>query len=69
MSTPTPEPAPALTASQLADALGVGLEQVNRLARDRRIPFINVGTGVREDRRYDLDAVKAALTVAPRAGA
>lgn len=62
----SPQPT-LLTGDELAEQLRINSEQVARLARSRRIPYINVGTGVREDRRYDLTAVKAALERTPRA--
>lgn len=51
----------ALTADQLAAALGVHVESVRRWSRDRRIPYFHVGGSEREYRRYDLVAVREAL--------
>lgn len=48
-----------LTARQLAERIGVSATQVRSLAREGRIPEIVVG---KNTRRYDLDAVVAALT-------
>lgn len=48
-----------LTARQLADRLGLSAGQVRDLARTGRIPEVVVG---RNTRRYELDAVVAALT-------
>lgn len=48
-----------LTARQLADRLGLSVRQIRILAQSGRIPEITVG---KNTRRYDLDAVVAALT-------
>lgn len=48
-----------LTARQLADRLGLSARQIRSLAQSGRIPEITVG---KNTRRYDLDAVVAALT-------
>ena len=56
------EPQPLfLPARQLAARLGLSAGQVRDLARAGRIPGIAVG---KNTRRYDLDAVVAALTKA-----
>ncbi len=47
-----------LTAQQLAERIGISAGQVRALAREGRIPEIVVG---KNTRRYDLDAVIAAL--------
>ncbi len=47
-----------LTARQLAERIGISAGQVRALAREGRIPEIVVG---KNTRRYDLDAVVAAL--------
>lgn len=48
-----------LTAPELADRLGVGVESVRRWARDGRIPCLRPGE--RGHHRFRLDAVVAAL--------
>ncbi|MDR1535784.1 MAG: helix-turn-helix domain-containing protein [Planctomycetota bacterium] len=48
-----------LNARQLAGRLGLSVRQVRALAKEGRIPEIMVG---KNTRRYDLDAVIAALT-------
>ncbi|MCC8108176.1 MAG: helix-turn-helix domain-containing protein [Planctomycetes bacterium] len=48
-----------LNARQIAERLGLSVRQVRALAKDGRIPEITVG---KNTRRYDLDAVVAALT-------
>ena len=48
-----------LTARQLAGRLGLSVGQIRALAKEGRIPEITVG---KNTRRYDLDAVVAALT-------
>ena len=48
-----------LNTRQLAERLGLSLGQVRSLSRSGRIPEITVG---KNTRRYDLDAVVAALT-------
>jgi hypothetical protein len=55
------EPKKLLTQNQLAVALNVCQETVSRLTVNKRIPFICVG---RRGKRYDLDAVIAALASA-----
>ncbi len=47
-----------LTARQLAERIGISTGQIRALAREGRIPEIVVG---KNTRRYDLDAVIAAL--------
>ena len=47
-----------LTARQLAERIGISTGQIRSLAREGRIPEIVVG---KNTRRYDLDAVIAAL--------
>ena len=49
--------APLVDKRTLAHALGVSTASVDRLCREGRIPFVLVG----EVRRFDLDAVRAAL--------
>jgi excisionase family DNA binding protein len=53
-------PSPLLTRDQLAVALGVHKTTVTRLTALGRIPFVSVG---RRGKRYDLEAVVAALSV------
>ena len=53
-------PSPLLTREQLATALGVHKTTVTRLTALGRIPFVSVG---RRGKRYDLEAVVAALSV------
>jgi excisionase family DNA binding protein len=48
-----------LTQNQLAAVLNVCTETVSRLTVNKRIPFICVG---RRGKRYDIDAVIAALS-------
>lgn len=48
-----------LNARQLAGRLGLSVRQIRALAQTGRIPEITVG---KNTRRYDLDAVVAALT-------
>lgn len=55
-NTPPAEPT-LLTADELATHLRVHIETVRRWAREGKIPSLSGG----KDRRYDLDAVKAAL--------
>jgi excisionase family DNA binding protein len=50
-------PPPLLDKKGLAHALGVSTATVDRLCRERRIPYVHVG----DVRRFDLDAVRAAL--------
>jgi len=57
-ATAGPNPiAPLLDKRALAHALGVSTATVDRLCRQQRIPFVTVG----EVRRFDLEAVRAAL--------
>jgi excisionase family DNA binding protein len=52
-----PEPAPLLSKQQIAAALGVSTATVDRLCRERAIPFVTVG----DSRRFDLANVRQAL--------
>ncbi|HEV3189330.1 MAG TPA: hypothetical protein VGY54_02475 [Polyangiaceae bacterium] len=52
-------PQPLLDKRALAHALGVSTATVDRLCRERRVPYVHVG----EVRRFDLEAVRAALGV------
>ncbi len=52
-----------LTARQLAERLGLSIGQVRALVQAGRIPEITIG---RNTRRYDLEAVVAALTTTDR---
>jgi len=59
MST-TPTTPTLLTREQLAASLGVHKTTITRLTALKRIPFVSVG---RRGKRYDRDAVVAALSV------
>lgn len=50
-----------ITQNQLAQALNVCQETISRLTVTKRIPYIPIG---RRGKRYDLDAVVAALASA-----
>jgi excisionase family DNA binding protein len=50
-------PAPLLDKRGLAHALGVSMPTIDRLCREGRVPYVQVG----ESRRFDLQAVRAAL--------
>ena len=52
-----PEPTPLLSKQQLAAALGVSTATIDRLCRERAIPFLTVG----DSRRFELVAVRQAL--------
>ena len=54
----TPPPKHDLDCQQLARALRCGADTVRKLARDRRIPFIELSPN---QRRFNLDEVLAAL--------
>jgi hypothetical protein len=51
------EPAPLLSKQQLALALGVSTATIDRLSRERAIPFLIVG----DARRFELVSVRQAL--------
>jgi len=51
------EPAPLLSKQQLATALGVSSATIDRLCRERAIPFLTVG----DSRRFDLVSVRLSL--------
>jgi excisionase family DNA binding protein len=53
------EPSPLLSKQQLAAALGVSTATVDRLCRERAIPFLTVG----DSRRFELLAVREALAM------
>jgi excisionase family DNA binding protein len=50
---------PLLTASQVAELLGVSRDTVDDLARCGRLPFVNVGLGRRVTRRFRAEAIEA----------
>jgi excisionase family DNA binding protein len=52
-----PEPTPLLSKQQIATALGVSTATIDRLCRERAIPFVTVG----DSRRFDLLNVRQAL--------
>jgi excisionase family DNA binding protein len=56
-----PPPRPLLTKSELANALRVSTATVDRRLREKRIPFVPVG----DVKRFDLEAVRAALPEVP----
>ncbi len=58
---PSPRPMPLVDKRELALSLGVSAATIDRLCRQGRIPFILVG----EVRRFDFDAVRAALETKP----
>ena len=53
-----------LTSSKLGREIGLTKQTVCRLAKDGRIPYIQLPSG---HRRFDLEAVKAALASDPMA--
>jgi hypothetical protein len=56
-----PPPAPLLSKSELAHALGVSTAKIDRLIRAKRIPFRWVG----DTKRFDLAVVRSALPEEP----
>ncbi|HZM05040.1 MAG TPA: hypothetical protein VFC44_18720 [Candidatus Saccharimonadales bacterium] len=50
-----------ITKAELAVALGFNPRTINNFMRQRKIPFIKVGTGQQADVRFDLPEVIAAL--------
>ncbi len=58
---PSTSLAPLLTPHECAAALGISIATLNRRVIEGVIPFVQIG----DARRYDLDAVRAALVAAP----
>jgi hypothetical protein len=61
---PQAPPAALVPKQGLAAALGISPTQVDRLVRDGRIPFFNIGA----TKRFDVVAVREALQAKPKPG-
>jgi hypothetical protein len=63
-ATASPAPAPGqrlITKAELAAALQFNPRTINNFMKQRKIPFIKVGSGRQADVRFDLDEVILAL--------
>lgn len=58
-----------MTVAEVAEALRLTDETVHRWAREGKLPFVSLPTGLKRFRREDIEAILARTAVLPEAGA